>query len=141
MKIDTSDCLKADGTIDDELFGGKLIRLEINKLCSKFDGHDIQIYYLYKQLQKLVACSNREQMQKESLEIVALLSSFDLFYFSHLEEAYLKGLKDCVKTEGTKSGGEMLMASTLLAKEYRFSKSLRSRAESALPILSMYTGK
>lgn len=88
----------------------------------------------------LIDCKTKEERQVAMLHLVASLSDFNGI-FSTLEQKYYQGLKNCVDSEGSKSAGELLMAPTEVATQYRSSKRLIDIANSALSVGQMYTGR
>lgn len=89
-------------------------------------------------LKKLPEAKTKQERQDLSAAIISKLPQFydDL---GEIEQKYFKGLKQCVESEGSKSGGEILMQVTDLYKEYKKKKRLYEAIQMALPVLNMFT--
>lgn len=89
-------------------------------------------------LKKLPETKNKQERQDLSAQIIAKLPDF-YTELGELEQKYYKGLKNCIDSEGSKSGGEILMQVTDLHKEYKKMKRLYEAVQMALPVLNMFT--
>ena len=90
-------------------------------------------------LKKIEFAKTRPEKQILAAQIIANVSQF-LKDFGELEQRYNIAFRKCVISEGTKSGGELVIAETDIYKEYKYKKRLYEAINTALMVLNMYTG-
>ena len=93
---------------------------------------------MIKLLQQLPTAKTKQEKQELSAKIVAKLPEF-IKELGELEQKYYKGLKTCVDSVGSKSGGEVLIKETDIHKKYMEKRRVYETIRIALPVLSMYT--
>jgi hypothetical protein len=82
----------------------------------------------------------RTEKQALAAELVSALPQF-LIELGDVEQKYNILLRMCIFSEGSKTGGELLIQDTDVHKEYKQKKRLYEAINTAISVLNMYTGE
>jgi len=90
-------------------------------------------------LKQVKNAKTKVEKQELSAQFIAEMPTF-LQEMGDIEQKYSQLFRECVSSEGTKSGAELIISETPLHKEYKYKKRLYDMVNSALSVLNMYTG-